>query len=173
MFGQILNPFLTVRNKIKNSEGVWVDEKIAKEEQFEQHYNKLKLTDSGLVLINSKNKIIIDSFQFSATTASFLRPRLTIKKEFDYNHTYENNLFLCTNDKGNYYEATFTYINKYKHPLLESVIHNTTDRYYKMQNKKEIVLPQGCKLTIVPSASYDPERHDMSVQIVYREIEVL
>lgn len=172
MFTELLNPFLTVRNKIKNKDGKWVDEKIPKEEQFEVHYNNLKLSDA-LVLINSKKKIIIDSFQLSTNTASYLRPRLTIKKEFDYNHAYQNNLFLTLNDNGNYYEATFTYINNFKHPLLESVVHNSKVGKYKMQTKGKIELPNGCKLTIFPSRSYDPERHVFSVSLIYREIEVL
>lgn len=173
MFSEILNPFINVRNKIRNSEGLWVDKKIPREQQFQQFINKVELSENGVILFNTKNKVIIDSFQFGATSASFIRPRLTIKREFDYNHAYQNNVFLAINGKGNYYEATFTYINSFGHPLLESTVHNTSERHYKMQNKVPIVLPEGGKLGVYPSDGYDPTTHDFSVSVVYREIEVL
>lgn len=180
MFGEIINPFLNVRNKIKNTRGAWVDKKIPLERQYMSSTSNVDLGSNGRIFFDTNKKIIIDSFQLSSNSASFVRPRLHSNREFDYSGgtgEFNNNIFMTTgitSDRNStMFDATFTYINSYGHPLLESVYHNGTVGRYKMINKAPIILPEGGKLGIYGSESYNPSQHTWACIVVYREIEVL
>lgn len=166
MFTEIINPFIKTK-EIK-----------PKEEQFIVDYGDVDLRNNGIVIFNSDKKIIIDNLQISSTSRSYIRPRIHATREFNYSAgdgELAPNILLTTgvnNDRATRFDANLAYVANYGNPYLETIIDDTVNSEYKMQNKVPIILPNGGRFIIVGSESYDPEKHSYSVVCIYREIEV-
>lgn len=174
MFSNILNPWIKNRNQVKNRAGIWVDEKKPVERLYTEQTVNANLNNGAYILFSTKNKVILDSFQLTIEgTSSFIRPRLHAGREFDQNGAYLNNVFVTTNSTANYYDATPSYVYHRGNPFLECNIFNLDTMRFKLMNKVPIVLPEGGKLGIYASSSYDPDNHRFAVAAVWREIEVL
>lgn len=164
MFSEIINPFIKTK-EIK-----------PKEEQFIVDYGDVDLGDNGIVLFNSEKKIIIDNFQLSSKSRSYVRPRIHATREFNYSDGIGElapNILLTTgigDERATRYDANMDYVIKYGNPYLEVTVQESLK--YKMQNKIPIILPNGGRFIILGTESYDPDVHSYSVVCVYREIEV-
>jgi len=169
LFGHILNPFLRTRKEIKNQYGQFVDEKIPSERLHVVELNNRDLTNGDIVLFETEEKkIIIDSFELGVTGhPSAVYPRL-------YQSLNENATNILKGVKGaTAFALTHRYLEEYGHSMFKSLQFDRENNYFKMTNKRPIVLPQGGRFLIHGGTYYNNDNTSYFCSIFFREIEVL
>lgn len=153
-FTEILNPFINVRNKIKNSNGIWVDQKKKEEEQF-IIYGRSSFEPGQYIDLFSEfdSKVIIDSitlYSDANVSLSLLNEDVDI-----WTHSVRPSYDMFTILRGHTSRgfARLSRLYVYDHPYLETVQHHFStgideERYFIM-SKRNIEMPNGCKLAVL------------------------
>lgn len=168
MFTEILNPFMNVRNQIKQN-GRWVDKGLRKETHGNVSALNKEITfnTDWKIMTKWNTHIIIDAFEFS-TASPFIYPLLFAKAGSDGD--YAQNLFHIIRPTGRS-NATVTEIYKYGSTFLESEQFKNEDDSlwgYIVKLKAPIHLPSGCQLVIRTLANGSGDT--LSYKLQWREI---
>lgn len=165
MFTEILNPFLNVRNKVKDSQGKWVDQTKPKE-VLQMKYDS-GITTSGTTEIPIfeiwNKKVIIDQLEYGSNTS--FHPRLWQKPEH-VGEPFENQLFTVPTREGGGSSAWPSVISTQETSLLKSGFWESPRGMVFL--KRPIILPSGGKLIFEGSSSSDGKS---AFKVVWREIE--
>lgn len=184
MITEVINSFLNVRNKVKDVNGNWIDQKEKDERLFTRSdYNVNIPSSNGVVnIINRFDvKIVIDSLVYNATTRVnnySLYPYLSTLKNGSVT-TLSNNLFhiVDTGETNNRVHPQPKNIDDNYSDYLEVIVKD--DRYQDDSDdprvnriislKKPIILPKGCVLSLVNPTS---TTLNTTYKVIYREFEV-
>jgi len=189
MFTEILNPFLNVRNKVKNRTGLWVDLEESMIKSEEELYSnsgdniKIPLSPTNDVVVEEYwgGNVIIDSLVISAKGP--VQPKLIIEK--DNPVAYNDQIFHIVTSRDNSTArngAGLEYIDRFGHDFLEVTSKNRVENdegeelytYYVASLKKPIFLPKGFQLSfnLISGLFNEHVTDDFNVtyKIIYRKI---
>lgn len=163
MFSEIINPFLNVRNKIKDSQGNWVDEQRPVETQHFVQESRAPVGGSTEINIFDKwdKRIILDNLAMGSDTTVY---PILISEEEELG--LNRNIFRAMTTSGGTSGAWASVISAQGHHLLE--IGSSDNDGATIFLKRPIVLPKGGKLSFLGSSSASGE---MSYMASWREIE--
>jgi len=183
MITEVLNSFLNVRNKVKNSNGEWEDKTVRTETiEMKDAFNVAIPSNNGELNIftNWGKKIILDELTYNTVTRqgnSSFYPRLNVLRNYPTS-SWVGQLFHVVQfgDGFNRTQAQAPSIEKGFSENLEVMTFNDEfqndpedPRYYRIISlKKPIVLPQGASLTFVNPTN---ETVYTTYKAVYRVIE--
>lgn len=164
MFTEILNPFLNVRNKIKNKNGEWVDESKPKETLHTADDYFVDIAgDFEVVLINEPNrKVIVDNI----VVYSSANPFLTLGQPPVYN--YNSNLLYTISSGGRHF-ASMDRIKDHGSEYFD--YESLAEEQGKITLKRPIILPEGAELKIRNRAEDAQRDGSVTYKVVYRVIE--
>lgn len=163
----IINPFLNVRNQVKNADGEWVDESKPEETLHVVTINHYFSDGDFVVFDEWDKKIIIDSIEYYATDTDNTFPRLNVRK--GSTGRTSSNLFVAFNSENtSVWDATGLYLSNHKNSYLDAVKYKEGGEL-KVLSKKQIVLPSGGRFIF--SINGDPGEERVRGLIVYRTVE--
>lgn len=142
MFTEILNPFINVRNKIKNKRGDWVDQRQPIESQQATGGYDIVVTPSTdfIVFETWGKKVILDSLSYTTNTDVFPRLETSQNNPIAYNTQIFHSLLLSGGRSANW--ASVIEFNGHDH--FEIIKKGETS--FHLTLKRPIVLPEGCRL---------------------------
>src|SRR5690625_1888680 len=163
MFSEIINPFLNVRNKIKDASGNWVDATKPREDQFAVYKHSIDVDSSleEVIFETWDKKVIIDALFFGSDTTAY--PLLWIRE--GANDTSTNEIFRGVNRTGGGGAPWPSSISNNGNHLLE--IEREDESGATVSLKRPLTLPNGGKLLFTGSSNSDGR---MSYKVVWREI---
>ena len=173
MFTEIINPFINVRNKIKNRSGQWVDEtKEIGETKMHTRWNvDLDDNEELVVFENWGKKIIVESIFISSDAE--VSPHLFIS---DSGNDAQTNIFRSIQSPQAMGFATPNRINNADrhHDYIDLVeydgINDGVPSRAMMLLKKPITLYSGGKLVLQANQTTPDSR--LTFKVVWHEIEV-
>lgn len=167
-FTNIINSFLNVRNKIKDADGNWVDQRKARETLHVKRVRE-NLDNNDVVVFNEfGKKIIIDSIEYFSESTGNVYPRLNVTQ--GATGRSNDNIFLALNSTSySTWDMTGIYINTHGSTYFEAIKYNSSDNQLKVKLTRQIVLPNGGRLTF--AANGTGEGREISALVVYRVIE--
>lgn len=164
MFTEILNPFLYVRNRIKNTSGQWVDHQKPREEITQYNQSSIETdsnTDITIFEIWDK-KVILENI----IVKSDANPVLSLDIRQDATD-YTGNLFFTMGGEG-YYLGSVNAVKNRGSEYFEHIDHDADgDERDGVMLKKPIILPQGARLTLEGSE----DEGTTAYKVVFRTIE--
>ena len=184
MITEVLNSYLNVRNKIKDVNGNWIDQKEKDERLIiRSDFNKSIPSNNGAInIINRFDvKIVIESLVFNTTTrvgGGSLYPYLSTLKNGSVT-SLSNNLFhvVDTGETNNRVNPIAQKIDENFSEYLEVVVRD--DEFQNdpddarvnrvISLKKPIILPKGCVLSLVNPTN---STVNTTYKVIYRELEV-
>lgn len=168
MFTEIINPFINVRNKIKNRSGQWVDEtnEIGETKVFERFSSPLENNDEVVVFENWGKKIIVDSFIIASDAE--VSPHINIRND---SADASNNILRSIQTSVAIGFATPNRINNADgyHDYIDLVKY-TDGGEAMMILKRPITLYSGGKFYLKANSATEDTR--LTCKIVWHEIEV-
>lgn len=167
MYTNIINSSLNVRNKVRDMEGNWVDQRKARETLHTRYASPNLSTGEHVAFEEWGKKIIIDQLEYSVDTAHQIFPRLNIVQ--GSTGRTANNLFIGISDGGTVWDLTVNYLNLGEHSYLELVRYNPTENRFKVVLKRPITLPTGGRLAFIPGSNFDS--NTLLYHVSYRIIE--
>lgn len=158
----IVNSFLNVRNKVKDSDGNWVDERKIKETQHMAEGLRVDISRGITVNVFEVwgKKVIIDTLEFG--TDSYAYPSLHVDRNDQ--GSYTNQLFHETRMGSNRANAVPGVIAEGSSYF--NVERDSGDS--KVWLKKPVILPEGGRLTFGSTREEDGR---ITYKVYWREIE--
>ena len=159
MFAEILNPYLITHNKVKKSNGEWVDIRYKKETDIHKKRLIKSLSKPGdeFTIFNIKNKkVIIDQLNIfnkvedDENTSQILLDAKNANENSD--NIYNNQNFVLYALEGEDFlkvPRIENYVNnhsEYLEPYGNHETDNPNINCYKLRLKNKIILPEGGKL---------------------------
>lgn len=167
MFTEILNPFITVRNKIRDSRGEWVDQRNPIETQHATgDYDVVVTSNTDIVVFETwGRKVILDSLSYTTDTDAFPRLETSQNNPIPYNTQIFHSLTLSGSRSANWPSV----IELHGHGLFEIISTGDTTNGYHISLKRPIILPEGCRLEFGGGTSADGY---LAYKVYWREIDV-
>lgn len=167
MFTEIINPFLNVRNKVKNRSGQWVDQQPPNEEIVarESHGTSVDGNTEIVVFDVSNKKVIIDSLVIY--TDAQLSAHLLVSPKGSggtiniFRVVGINSIGFLTPNRIHSYARGH-------HEYFDLVNYDEDTERGLMMLKKEVTLPTGGRLTLQGNS---PNEGTVTYKVVWREIE--
>lgn len=171
MFTEIINPFINVRNQVKNSSGSWVDESVKTENsrviKIESYNDNNPIDFTREVFTESNKKIIIETLVFKSDSNMGLR--LENVSEGPYRSS--NDLFWTVGGATSYM-ATFDSVQNRGNAFLEHSTFEVEENYRTLTLKRPVTIPNGGRLVIdTPIDLGDDDNLNYSLAVYYRTIE--
>lgn len=168
MFSEIINPFLNVRNKIKNANGDWVDQVKPRETIYQRDENRLDISNESnhVVFEEWDKKIIIDALNYG-TNSFFVAPLLWIRE--GETNTFTDQILHGIRGGGGRSSLIPRYIKDYGNEFLEIGQYDTENVEVVIYLKKPIILPNGGKLVF--NSTSNQTGTETSYKVIWREIE--
>lgn len=166
MFSEIINPFLNVRNKVKDHQGNWVDETKTREVLRLAVQNRLEISNDEIHEVFNvwDKKIIIDNLYFA--TNGNIYPVLMVE---DIEYANSKSLLHGMSTTGGWSAPYPSVINARGHDYLEVATMPTEGQGGNIYLKKQIILPNGGKLAFRLAGSASVA--EVTYKVVWREIE--
>lgn len=169
MFSEIINPFLNVRNKIKDKNDEWVDMRKPREVLKTSIENRIRIEPSEFLEIFSvfDKKIIIDHLVWGTYGTSY---PLLMHEDVAYDTS--TNLLHLIQRGGGWSSTTPAIINTQGSDMFETQYYDndhedgTRGTFYL---RKPIILPNGGKLAFTRNS--EGTRNEVTFKVIWREIE--
>jgi len=138
---------------------------------FKNRHITLLSNDKGKrVVIDSNNKIVLDSIDFSCSSANGAFIKCFIGGNHDPDST--RNLFTVTGSSSTYYYATPRYVHTFGSGILETTRYDADNDSYKIILTRPIEITQGITFVVETDDSYFNEGDNWAIHINYRELTI-
>nr|DAE10381.1 MAG TPA: hypothetical protein [Siphoviridae sp. ctwrX9] len=170
MFSEIINPFLNVRNKVKDYKGDWVDQIKPVEKVIRKHLSRIQVDGELDYIVFSAwdKKIILEALMIGTNTRGF--PVLWGDKDAEQGSIDGNFFSVITREGGGSSPSpdVIDFQNGGESDLLKLTSFDSEKKESCMILKRPLILPQGGELRFRSRSGSEGE---LSYKVIYREIE--